>query len=96
MHIRELAAIGFTIEQATALQKKTRDTDAVIPEYRERIYNRARLNGKPVSVFTYPDFVPDTDIETYSGKFAYGFDLHFESAQANIVRRSRIFSVPRF
>jgi hypothetical protein len=73
--MRELAAIGFTLEQATALQKKTRDTDAVIPEYRDRIYNRARLNGKPVSVFTYPDFVADPDIETYSGKFAYGFDL---------------------
>jgi hypothetical protein len=75
MHARELVAIGFGPEEAAELQRKQRDTDAVVPEYRDEIYNRARFNGKPVSVFTYPDFTPDPNIELYSGKFAYGFDL---------------------
>ena len=75
MHARELVAIGFSPEEAAELQRKQRDTDGVVPEYRDKIYNRARLNGNPVSVFTYPDFTPDANIELYSGKFAYGFDL---------------------
>lgn len=75
MHMRELVAIGFTPEEAAELQRKQRDTDGVVPEYRDKIYNRARLNGNSVSVFTYPDFSPDPNIETYTGQFAYGFDL---------------------
>jgi hypothetical protein len=75
MHARELEAIGFAKDEAVALQKKQRDTDAIVPEYRDKVYNRARINGKEGSVFTYPDFTADPNVELYSGKYAYGFDL---------------------
>ena len=75
MHARELEAIGFDPKAAVELQRKQRDTDAIVPEYRDKVYNRARVNGKEGSVFTYPDFTPDPNIELYSGKYAYGFDL---------------------
>jgi hypothetical protein len=75
MHARELEAIGFGKKEAVELQKKQRDTDAIVPEYRDKVYNRARVNGKEGSVFTYPDFTPDPNVELYSGKYAYGFDL---------------------
>lgn len=75
MHARELEAIGFGKGEAIALQKKQRDTDAIVPEYRDKVYNRARINGKDGSVFTYPDFTADPNVELYSGKYAYGFDL---------------------
>jgi hypothetical protein len=75
MHARELEAIGFGKAEAVALQKKQRDTDAIVPEYRDKVYNRARVNGKDGSVFTYPDFTADPNVELYSGKYAYGFDL---------------------
>ena len=75
MHARELEAIGFSKKEAVELQRKQRDTDAIVPAYRDKVYNRARVNGKEGSVFTYPDFTPDPNIELYSGKYAYGFDL---------------------
>lgn len=75
MHARELQAIGFDQKEAVELQKKQRDTDAIVPQYRDKVYNRARINGKEGSVFTYPDFTPDPNVELYSGNYAYGFDL---------------------
>lgn len=75
LHARELVAIGFTKEQAVEVMSKSRDTTNVVPEYKNQVYNRARLDGKPVSVFNYPEFVADPDIEMYSGKYAHGFDL---------------------
>jgi hypothetical protein len=75
MHARELVAIGMDPKEAATLQRKQRDTDAIVPEYRDKVYNRARVNGHDGSVFTYPDFTEDPDIEFYSGQYAYGFDL---------------------
>lgn len=75
MHARELEDIGFAKKEAVDLQRKQRDTDAIVPAYRDKVYNRARVNGKEGSVFTYPEFTNDPNIELYSGKYAYGFDL---------------------
>src|SRR5690349_7226011 len=57
LHARELVDIGFTMAEAVEVMKKSRDTTNVVPEYKNSVYNRARLNGKAVSVFNYPEFV---------------------------------------
>lgn len=71
--IRNLVDIGYSREEATEMANDPK------AEYRQdlqdRITNRARVNGKPVSVYNYPEAVADPNIETVSGKFAYGFDL---------------------
>src|SRR4051812_1503183 len=36
MHARELEAIGFDLKAAVELQRKQRDTDAIVPEYRDK------------------------------------------------------------
>ena len=71
--IRNLMDIGYSREEATEMANDPK------AEYKQdlqdRITNRARVNGKPVSVYNYPEAVPDPNIETVSGKYAYGFDL---------------------
>lgn len=42
------------------------------------ISKRGRLNGEPVDVHTYPTSVPDPEIETVKGRYAYGFNLDGE------------------
>ena len=34
-----------------------------------------RVNGTPANIFDYPESVPDPNIQTVTGKYAYGFDL---------------------
>jgi hypothetical protein len=71
--IRNLMDIGYSREDATRFAN-----DPALQagkNIRERITNRAIVNGQHVSVFNYPDAVPDPNIETVSGPYAYGFDL---------------------
>jgi hypothetical protein len=75
LHARELVEIGFTIEQANEILQNSRDSADVVPEYKDKIYNRALFKGKNVSIFNYPEQLPDPNIETYVGQYAYGFDL---------------------
>lgn len=78
MNIRQLREIGYSEEQAT---KIVANSGAQIDDadYR-RIATNARVNGKPVSIFNYPDATADPDIETVVGKYAYGFDLGGKAA----------------
>jgi hypothetical protein len=71
--IRNLMDIGYSREEATRLANDP--TLQAGKNIRERVTNRAVVNGKHVSVFNYPDAVADPNIETVSGPYAYGFDL---------------------
>lgn len=75
--IRNLMAIGYTKEQATAMTNKAggQELGQDNRELRERILMRARVKGQPASIYNYPDAVADPNIETVTGKYAYGFDL---------------------
>jgi len=78
MNVRQLREIGYSQEQAV---KIVGDAGAQIgPEYRYRIDTNARVNGKPASIFNYPDATADPNIETVTGKYAYGFDLGGKAA----------------
>lgn len=69
--IRDLISIGYTKAQAAKLA----EGGEVSGPLRDKLATRAIVNGKHVSIYNYPDAVPDPNIETVSGKFAYGFDL---------------------
>lgn len=69
--IRDLISIGYTKAQAAKLA----EGGEVSGPLRDKLAKRAIVNGKHVSIYNYPDAVPDPNIETVSGKFAYGFDL---------------------
>ncbi len=69
--IRDLISIGYSKAQAAKLA----EGGEVAGPLRDKLARRAVVNGKNVSIYNYPDAVPDPDIETVSGKYAYGFDL---------------------
>ncbi|WP_116813289.1 hypothetical protein [Steroidobacter cummioxidans] len=69
--IRDLISIGYSRAQAAKLA----EGGEVAGPLRDKLAKRAVVNGKNVSIYNYPDAVPDPDIETVSGKYAYGFDL---------------------
>ena len=70
--IRDLVDIGYSRAEATDIVSKAKEN---LPgELRVKATNRARVNGKPVSVYNYPEAV-QRDLETVTGRYAYGFDL---------------------
>ncbi len=72
-YTRELRAIGYSEQQASAIMAT--QGGVLDPKYQRRYYMRGRVNGKPVSIYNYPESVPDPNIQTVTGKYAYGFDL---------------------
>lgn len=69
---RILARMGYTEEEATyILANDGMDPDGQKVDLRKRGY----MNGEVVDVHTFPTSVPDPEIETAKGRFAYGFDL---------------------
>src|SRR5882724_1550876 len=71
--IRNLMDIGYNREQATEMANNPAVENR--KEIQEKVINRAVVAGQHVSVFNYPEAIPDPNIETVSGRFAYGFDL---------------------
>jgi len=69
--IRDLISIGYPPAQARRIAAGEEMSEGI----RQKLSNRAVVNGKHVSVYNYPDAVPDPNIETVTGKYAYGFDL---------------------
>jgi hypothetical protein len=74
-YIRDLVGAGYTHEQAVKIIANASDSVQLGPEIMRRMEGRAIVNGKHVSIYNYPDAVPDPNIETVVGKYAYGFDL---------------------
>jgi hypothetical protein len=75
--IRNLMAIGLTREEAVKVAAEGGGRNGKGPNYRKMIVNRAKVKGMPdgASIYNYPDAVEDPNIETVTGKYAYGFDL---------------------
>ncbi len=73
--IRDLIAVGYTKEQATEIVATAVDSVTLPPEIQNKMDTRAVVAGKPASVYNYPEAVADPNIETVTGKYAYGFDL---------------------
>jgi hypothetical protein len=73
--IRDLIATGFTRDEAIKVIESANDTIQLGPEMMRKLEGRAIVNGKHVSIYNYPDALPDPNIETVTGKYAYGFDL---------------------
>lgn len=69
--IRDIISLGYSRAQA----QKLAAGGEVTGELRDKLASRAVVNGKHVSIYNYPDAVPDPNIETVTGKYAYGFDL---------------------
>ncbi len=82
--IRDLMEVGLTEEQAIAhINNTARDADAT--NYGKQIRTRARVNGQPASIYNYPDATKDPNIETSTGKFAYGFNLDGQTKDTDFV-----------
>ncbi len=78
---RRLIEIGYTREQATKIVSTGGPILGV--QYEARITTNAEeTNGKHVSIYNYPDTTKDPNIETVTGKYAYGFDLGGANAAA--------------
>lgn len=69
---RILMRHGYTEEQATTLI-----ANDFTDENGEKVDIRRRgvINGQAVDIHTFPGSVPDPEIETVKGRYAYGFDL---------------------
>lgn len=75
-YIRDLVASGYTREEATKIIANASDSVQLPREVMQKMEGRAIVNGKHVSIYNYPDATEDPNIETVTGKFAYGFDLN--------------------
>lgn len=73
LRIRNLMEIGYTKERA--LEIVNGNIDNTDQDIGNRIAYRASVAGKSASAANYPEAVPDPNIETVTGKYAYGFDL---------------------
>src|SRR3954463_9200865 len=79
LKIRELVEIGYTPEKAKELVENSEVNLGA--DVNRKIETRARVNGKPASVFNYPEATKDPEIETSSGRYAFGFDLGGKKAE---------------
>jgi len=71
--VRYLMEIGYSKQEAVTVLEN--QGAFLSNELFTRIATRARINGKPANAADYPDAVPDPNIETVTGRYAYGFDL---------------------
>jgi hypothetical protein len=67
---RILLGMGYTREEAAKVLADAKDEGAG-----RLLKNRGRLNGQPADVLVFPASVPDPQIETAQGRYAYGFNL---------------------
>jgi hypothetical protein len=74
-YTRDLIAAGYTKEEATKIISTAPDSFELPEAAQRRMETRAIVNGQHVSIYNFPEAVPDPNIETVSGKYAYGFDL---------------------
>lgn len=71
--LRTLKQLGYPDDVANAIVQD--EEHPLAREANQRAETRAVVNGKPASIYNYPEAVPDPNLELSSGKFAYGFDL---------------------
>jgi hypothetical protein len=73
--VNEIVAGGYSKEEALNIVAHNRDTIVLPDDVLHRVDMRAVVNGRHVSVYNFPEATADTNVETVSGKYAYGFDL---------------------
>jgi hypothetical protein len=72
--------LGYSREEAAEFISKSPLTLAA--ELEERVVSSVKVNGKPASIYSYPDLTSDPNIETVVGRYAHGFDLGGSDAAA--------------
>ncbi len=75
---RNLMEIGYSEAEAKSIVDKS--VVNLGDDINKRINTRARVNGKPANVANYPEAVADPNIETVSGRYAFGFNLGGKNA----------------
>lgn len=76
---KNLAAIGKTpqeIETIIARWREGKDNGVL----RDLMNERGRIDGKPVNAYAHPAAVVDPQLNSVTGRFAYGFDLDGKGA----------------
>jgi len=73
--MRDMLAVGYTKEQAHAIISSAVDSVTLPQDVQHKMDTRAVVNGKPASVYNYPEAVKDPNIENVTGKYGYGFNL---------------------
>ncbi len=71
--LRTLKQLGYADDVAKAIVQD--EEHPLAKEANLKAETRAVVNGKPASIYNYPEAVPDPNLELSSGKYAYGFDL---------------------
>jgi len=74
----------FVKKILTELGKTPQEQEALFKDYPANMYGavvmRGKIDGKPVNVYTNPTSVPDPQVHTVVGKYAYGFNLDGKGA----------------
>lgn len=73
-YIKNLADLGIAQERIDKIAKKTAVGEGEA-ELNELMQYRGRIDGKPVSAYTYPAAVKDPNLHALVGNVAYGFNL---------------------
>jgi hypothetical protein len=73
LNIRQVVGLGYSLAEAKAIVEKS--GVALSTDFENRIIANLKVNGKPASIYNYPDATEDPQIETVVGPFAYGFNL---------------------
>jgi len=78
LNIRQVVDLGYSQQEATDIVAKS--GVALSTDFENRIIANLKINGKPASIYNYPDATDDPQIETVVGRYAYGFDLGGKNA----------------
>jgi len=73
-YIRNLSDLGLPQEKIDAIAKNSAEGEGAA-ELNELMQYRGRIDGKPVSAYTYPAAVKDPNLHAMVGTEAYGFNL---------------------
>ncbi len=72
---RDMIEAGYAAPEADKILTSVVGDMDLPQDVATRIFTRAKVNGRNVNVRSYPEAVPDPQIETVTGKYAHGFDL---------------------
>ena len=78
----QLRAIGYTEARIEEILADLKGGSSG-PVTRSELINRGRINGVPVSAYTYPTSVKDIGFHEVKGKFAIGFNLDGRETEKN-------------
>lgn len=80
--LKNFKDLGMTKDQIDYIFNNFNSGTPTIPEVRDAIINRGRINGKPVNIYANPTSEPDPHIHTVQGRLALGFNLDGKGADS--------------